>query len=615
MATVTYNNTLENSTSSRVFIFSNGTGMRIYPGVNTIDNADIALLRSLPLFLSLETSTVMVVSDSTIPPITPPITPPTSDYSGSLGFDCMVVIGQSNAEGNGTEINPLLDYTDPRVSMYSPGTYQYANTLYLAQNKIVNIQGEYDNTKLSFALGFARLYLAENPLKRVCLIGCSLGNTGYSSSHWKVGDPLYNSTVEVCNRFLVEYPNSKIKAFLWHQGERDIDNSLPGVDYRNFQEAMISGLRTSITGCTNVPFVNGNYSPDWSIGFPNKIAIEAANFSITRRIDYTANVLTTGLSGNPGGDSIHMDSRSLRILSKRYYEGYKSALLNKLTVPQPPTNITFTALSASAIQVNFTQDTKADYSNVSVNSKTYKIYSLPFIIPNLSASTTYTASFTSTNNLGASNVATKSITTNSTATPAPTLHSVKLTYENANDLVFNDSLSGLGFGANGILKQATDIDRGKVLLIDNAAGLVSYSQLPNEISFMTWVKIYEYRDAASLLSLPGGDVTGRLQLKIPNAAPIGLYINDVAQYVDATIFPLNTWVNVGFTIGGGQAKIYKNGLKVASVAKAYTHNSDKFWIGQLDFGYGSIRGNLDNTYLFNRVLSENEMLKLYEISF
>ena len=543
---------------------------------------------------------------------------------GSLGFDCFVIIGQSNAEGNGKPKDDYFDFSDPRIFNFSPGNefMVYANKLILAKERILNIQGELpgDSTVISFTTGFAKNYLAENPTKRVCLIGCALGNTGFSSNHWNPGDPLYNTTVEVCNRFLTLYPDSKIKGFLWHQGERDIDNSYDPATYQTKLEAMIAALRTNITGCAEVPFITGNYSPNWSIGFPIKSAYEAANNSITKRIDYTGNVISTGLSGNLSGDEIHFDARSQRILSQRYYSQYKFALTNKLTIPDKPTSLTVTQYTGATLRVTFTQSNKADYSIVETRQGTtlisqIKTYNSKLLIPNLNHLTSYNISVKSVNNIGQSLSESITASTNNISVPLLSNPLVKLGYEDSTNLAANDGT--LGLGTDGTLRQVIDVEKGKSIEFYQNSGIVSYNAIPSEFTFSTWVKLNSYRPEATFFGTDSGTATGKFNFGVNNASGLRISVNNVDLYVAPENFPLNQWKFVGVTYGSGVFKIYIDGEKVSTVNQTYTAASDNnpIWIGQKNFGYGSIRGFLNNTYLFNTVATELEMSKLYEISF
>lgn len=561
-----------------------------------------------------------------------PSTPDTSSTSpsspispGSLGFDCFVIIGQSNAEGNGKPKDERFDFQDPRIFNFSPGSefQTYANKLIIAKERILNIQGELptDDTVISFTTGFAKNYVAENPTRRVCLIGCALGNTGFSSNHWKVGDPLYNTTVEVCNRFLTLYPDSKIKGFLWHQGERDIDSSLDPVVYQTHLEAMIAGFRAAITGCANVPFVVGNYSPGWSIGFAIKAAYEKVNRDLTNRIDYTGNATSEGLSGNPGDDAIHFDARSQRLFSDRYYRQYKFALTNKLAVPPAPTNLLVSQLSATTLKLTFTQSVKAIYSIVEVRNgstllNSISVFDSKLVIPNLTANTSYNITVKSVNTIGTGSGTSITGTTNNVAgSNPPSTPLVNLRYEDSGDLKANNG--SLTMFSDSTVRQVSNSIKGNVADFYQPSGFISYTQIPQNLSFATWVNLREYRPEATFFGCDAGGSAGRLNFGVNNASGLRLNVDGTDIYTATNNFPLNEWMFVGITYDNGVFKIFIDGERVSTINKVFSPASDNnpIWIGQKNFGYGSIRGLLNNTYLFDSSLTESQMLRLYELSF
>jgi hypothetical protein len=539
-------------------------------------------------------------------------------------FDTFLIVGQSNAKGSGLPKDIRLDITDPRIFAYSPGTSTYSNTLVQAEGSIGNIEGTYETDTIGFALPFARNYIAENPTKRVCLLGCTLGNTGFSSNHWKVGDSLFNITVAHVNAFLAAYPGSKLKGILWHQGERDHDSNNPVINYRTSLEAMIAGFRSQITGATNVPFICGNYSPQWSQWSDLKADYELLNSQLPNRIDYTGFASSIGLTGN-SGDVIHFDARSQRILGNRYFEAYKSAIGNIVSIPDAPANLAVSQLTGTTLRVAFDLNPKAESYLVSARIGSNILSSVSTvenstIVPNLQPSTSYSIEVKALNSKGYSVPSTLMAVTNAVTVPVIANGIFILDYENPANLTASTGLFPIG--GTGTLTSFVDSKRGNVLRLQNSenqGSLISYEDasnlgLTNQITFSTFVNLEAYRNDLSLFSIDSGDNLGKLIFMIDEVSNFQLQLNGVVFSEVPGVFKKNTWTMVSFTIGGGTAKIFINGRKVKEdPGTIVINNTNKpIFIGQLGFNYGTLEGKLDKTRVYSYALTENQIVRLFE---
>lgn len=544
--------------------------------------------------------------------------------TGSLGYDCFLIVGQSNAEGNGKPPDLKLDFSDPRILNYAPGTEPYSNKLILAEYNLLNIQGQSSNgTQIGYGIQFAKQYLAENPNRRVVLISCALGNTGFSSNHWKVGDNLYTIAVNTVNTFLSQYPESSLKGILWHQGERDHDSNYPINSYQQQLEAMLAGLRSQIAGAAKVPFICGNYSPDWANWSSLKSDMQEVNFQLTRRIPYTGNVLSTGLSGNSGGDVIHFNAASQRELGNRYYTQWKFAKTNVPSVPDTVTNLQVEQYTGTTLKVSYTPDSKTDYVIVNAvldgeikSTRTSKFNNL--LLTNLIAGSTYIVEAIAVNNVGQSTKSVISGTTNNVSVTVPTNPLIVLDYP-ANNL--GVSTGSIGSGGTGKLTAFNDIKRGAVLRLENQdqGSVVSYNApattLPSTtLSFSTFVNLYQYANDLTIFAVDNGTDAGKVIFGIDEVAGLELIVAGVSRIKLPTKFVKNTWQQIGFTIGGGLAKMFIDGLKVAeaSVTINIVSNNNPIFIGQRSFNYGCLEGLLDSTIVFQQTLTEQQMAKLFE---
>jgi hypothetical protein len=542
----------------------------------------------------------------------------------NTGFDCFLFIGQSNCEGNGIPLDLVYDYPDPRILNYSPGTETYSNKLILAEYNLLNIQGQRATTRISFALTFAKQVLLENNTRPLVLLSCALGNTGFSSNHWKVGDPLYNTTVNHVNSFLSLYPGSVLKGILWHQGERDHDNIYPAESYQANLEAMILGMRTQITNAANCPFVCGNYSPGWSSFSSLKSDMEDVNFQLTRRLPYTGNVLSTGLEGN-FNDVIHFSAASQRELGRRYFAQWKFAQTNVLTVPAAVTNVNVQQLTSTSLQVSWTPDNRTDSVLVqakvglAVISSNITSTSNQILLTGLEANNTYSIEITAQNNIGNAPTVRTTGTTNNNAVFLPLNPLVVLNYENPAALGFSSGSISMGTTDN--VNQFIDPQRGRVLaLLNNTpGGVLAYtapgSSFPStRLSFATWANITQYANDACFFGISGGSDTGRAYFVIDEVANLELFVNNISVIKLPGKFRKKVWQHVAFTIGDGLAKVYVDGFKLAEAAATISiaSNNNPIFIGESNFNYGCITGYMDSTRIYSQTLSDSQIIKLYE---
>jgi hypothetical protein len=554
---------------------------------------------------------------------------PNTDFVDNLkpknkGFDVWVVFGQSNAEGNGKPPDSKLDYRDPRILNYSPGVETYSNKLVIAEYNCLNILGQSTDQQIGFGVQFGKEYLAENPDRRVCLLTCALGNTGFSSNHWKVGDPLYNTVIQHVNSFMTLYPDADLKGFLWHQGERDHDSNLPASTYQTYLEAMVIGIRGAITGASTVPFICGDYSPEWAGWSANKYDMQLVNKAITNRLPYTGHVQTTGLFGNSGGDFIHFSAESQRELGRRYYKAWKYARTNKPSTPASITGLSATAYTSTSVVVSFTPGDKTDRVKIVAYIGNYPVTSIETIdkkilLTGLQPDILYKIEVTPINNIGNGEPSYTTVRTNAVVAIAPLAPLLDLRYQNTGNI--GQSGGSIQMGATGKVTAYTDPIRGAVVRFENTdpGGLVAY-QIPgvppaSTLSFSTWVLMEQFANDTAFFAITQGDNPGRMSFGVDEVGGLQVYTNGGIVKVPTT-FKKNFWQHVGFTIGGGTIKIFLNGLKVweAGGTIAINNTNNQIFVGENGFNYGCLSGRLDNTYLYSNTITELQMAKLYEIS-
>ncbi|MGY6560564.1 MAG: LamG-like jellyroll fold domain-containing protein [Luteibaculaceae bacterium] len=87
---------------------------------------------------------------------------------------------------------------------------------------------------------------------------------------------------------------------------------------------------------------------------------------------------------------------------------------------------------------------------------------------------------------------------------------------------------------------------------------------------------------------------------------------DVALTYPLTPDDLNNWVMFTAVYDGAFAKIFRNGVEVASAARTGNIvNSNSFYIGGLNANSHRFKGSIDELYLYNRALSVQEIQAIY----
>lgn len=242
------------------------------------------------------------------------------------GYDVFLVIGQSNTLA-GYPYNSSIDIPDQKVKQL--GRFSENDMKVMVAAEPLENHTPKDSC-IGFALTFAKLYKQKylREEREVLIIPCGADGSGFRND-WNRGNPKYADAVARVNYVLKQYPGSRLKAFLWHQGESDV---YFGTAYQTALDNMIKSMRNEIKSpdINNVPFIAGGLVPYWvktlkSAGVIDSILrqlparMEHAGFADPRRpfvIDKPDNAV------NP----IHYDAKGQRELGKRYFEVYQNMI-------------------------------------------------------------------------------------------------------------------------------------------------------------------------------------------------------------------------------------------------------------------------------------------------
>ena len=264
-----------------------------------------------------------VVTNSATPaPATPApstpvtvVTPQSAPGSGQTGTvtaaditDLILVTGQSNALGAGTDYNPSLDAPNNRVFAFTDNGWQVANL-----NQVWDLNWHPRNhpetdPSNNFSLHFGKTVAARDSSRVVGFILAT--SPGSKIVTWNLGSSFYNSVQSKVIDALSRLPHkNSIDGILWHQGESD------GQDIQSYTDALYSlifNFRNEQWVQNQAPFICGE----------TKIA------PVNRRLnglngDSDPNTACVrGIDLSTHSDGVHFDARALRTIGARYGDAY-----------------------------------------------------------------------------------------------------------------------------------------------------------------------------------------------------------------------------------------------------------------------------------------------------
>ena len=239
-------------------------------------------------------------------------------------YDIILVMGQSNTMSGYGLINSI-DCPDSRVDQLGRfDTYNYG--VIPAAEPLQNSTRQ--KGCIGFALTFAKLYAAQKLEKgrEVLIIPCGAITTGFGNQHWNRGNDLYKDAVDRTNFVLQHFPGSKLKCFLWHQGESDV--SLGAANYQVLLENMIRGLYADIKtkSVDSIPFILGGFVPYWVNTYPqfgsldSVLRIEPTRLPVAGFADPQIPFVIKKPVDTV--NAIHFDANGQREMGKRYFAEY-----------------------------------------------------------------------------------------------------------------------------------------------------------------------------------------------------------------------------------------------------------------------------------------------------
>lgn len=224
-----------------------------------------------------------------------------------------LLIGQSNMAGRG-DFGEVPEIINSKCFMMRNGKWT-------AMREPINpdraIWGADFHSGVGLSASFADEY-AKYFDEEIGLIPCADGGT--SLSEWMPGELLYDNAV---NNAKLAQRTSEIAGILWHQGEND---SIAEHDAKTYSERfiyMITTLKQEL-GNDQIPVIVGELGSFAKERLNGKLKyldiVNSALYEMPQKLSACGFAGAHGLTHR--GDSIHFDSKSYRILGKRYFEAY-----------------------------------------------------------------------------------------------------------------------------------------------------------------------------------------------------------------------------------------------------------------------------------------------------
>lgn len=218
----------------------------------------------------------------------------------------VLLLGQSNMAGRG-DLSSVQPIEDERIYM-------------MRDFEWVPMQEPIFNDKQTAGAGpaasFAKAFV-ETYNQNLGLIPAAVGGT--SLSDWSVGGDLYNNAVAMAEKAM---ESGEIIAILWHQGEADTGNNQYSSQLADIIDSMYLDLQISKD---KVPFITGELfeqgpaeeSKDFMC-WPDKV-----NSHLDQLADYyPLYAVVSGKGLRHGGDRLHLDAPSARVLGYRFFKAY-----------------------------------------------------------------------------------------------------------------------------------------------------------------------------------------------------------------------------------------------------------------------------------------------------
>ena len=284
---------------------------------------------------------------------------PTPDFDpNDVGYDVIVLAGQSNMQGSGLPFDTTLDPADPRVWQYA------ASGKYLRQ--IIPASDPLAMPVVGAGVGpgftFGRLYASSaSPNRRVLLVPSAVGGTPLVSTispTWNSSVPnsLYAQMLSLTQGAVAAAgPHARVVAVLWIQGETDAVSRVSAADYQSAFDALVGKLRTDLNS-PNLPLVVGQMLPDMLPRiYQTRTEINRVHATVGSRLPNAA--FAPGPFGYVG-DVFHYTAAGQRILAGSMFDAYRRIVAGVAdpalpNAPARPTGVTVSPSTGATYTVSW----------------------------------------------------------------------------------------------------------------------------------------------------------------------------------------------------------------------------------------------------------------------
>lgn len=261
-------------------------------------------------------------------------------------MDIIILAGQSNAVGYGCgEADYKLKHLEEMFFLYDDQAEDY--TIDEQGNAHLEI---YEPWKIklipaceghtgSLAMSFADEYIENGflaPGRKLLIVRCAVGGTGFAKKLWGVGQLLYRRMLELVSYALSLHTENRVVAFCWHQGECDAFENADwpcekrAESYYNNLKAVVEGVRGHCHA-PELPFLCGGFTDEWSKDYRQACdAVLEASKRVCRDVKNACFADTQGLLSNNqkngNGDVLHFCKDAVYTIGQRYFENYKNMI-------------------------------------------------------------------------------------------------------------------------------------------------------------------------------------------------------------------------------------------------------------------------------------------------
>lgn len=266
-----------------------------------------------------------------------------------MGCDIIILAGQSNAEGTGIGDGPIFNGDDRILQLYDPQDNGFApnadGEMILKVKKpwqflIAPAKERFCDgcDRANFGLWFATEYIRRGFLengRKILIVNAAVGGTGFKRKHWGEGDILSDRLYDMLDTAFAQ-EDSRLVAFLWHQGEHDVfeNMDLPrDCLQQRYHDALLRLFSNVKNKCKQFrfPIIAAGVCEDYRVQNESYRtgcdAVLNATKTVCKEIGNAFVVDTHDLISNHqavgNNDKAHFCRQSLYVLGNRYFEKYE----------------------------------------------------------------------------------------------------------------------------------------------------------------------------------------------------------------------------------------------------------------------------------------------------